>query len=277
MTETAPTVIIARRPRAGFEREFEKWNTEIRDAASRAPGYVGSEAQPPSAAHPNEWLIIYRFDSQPNLDRWLNSAERLVVMQDGQDLIDGPVREQRVAISSVTEAVTAVISQCVKPEDLAGFKAAEAGIASAMSRFPGFVSLEHAAPVQGVQEEYVVSFTFSSRNDLDRWLESPERIEVLGAVEPFIQGSRTLNVIGGLGGWFVADSEKAPRSWKQAVAVLLALYPTTFALSLLQRAFLPESVPWWLALFGSNVLGIAALTWLLMPRLTALLSDWLRR
>lgn len=271
---SAPTVIVSRRPEPGYEVEFGEWVESVRAAAATFPGHVGSELQPPGVAHPEDWVTVYRFDSQANLDRWLESPERASMMRSGDRLTAGATREQRVARAA--EAVTAVMSQRILPADLAGFRKAEAEIGAAMARFPGFISLEHSPPVSGVQDDYVVSFTFASRADLDRWLESNSRRHVLRLVEPFIDGERTLNVIGGFGGWFVAEKEQAPKRWKQATAVLIALYPTTLTLSLLQQRFFAD-VPWVPALFVSNVLGIAALTWLLMPRLTRFLSGWLER
>ena len=271
---SAPTVIVSRRPAPGLEAEFGEWVESVSSTAATFPGHVGSEVQPPGVAHPADWVTVYRFDSQANLDRWLESPERASMMRVGDRLTAGPTREQRVARAA--EAVTAVMSQRILPADLAGFKKAEAEIGAAMARFPGFISLEHSPPISGVQDDYVVSFTFASRADLDHWLESDSRRQVLRLVEPFIDGERTLNVIGGFGGWFVAEKEQAPKQWKQATAVLIALYPTTVTLSLVQQQFFPD-VPWVPALFVSNVLGIAALTWLLMPPLTSLLSGWLER
>ena len=279
MSETAssaPTVIVSRRPRAGVEDQFAAWVESIRLAAAGFPGHVGSELQPPSEAHPDDWVTVYQFDSLANLERWLESDERASMMRVGDQLTDGATREQRLARATDGDVVTAVMSQRILPEDVRGFQAAEAEIGAAMARFPGFISLEHAPPVPGVQDDYVVSFTFASRADLDQWLDSDSRREVLRLVEPFVDGERTLNVVGGFGGWFVAEKAAAPKRWKQATAVLIALYPTTLTLSLLQRQFV-SGVAWPLALFVSNVLGILALTWLIMPRLTKLLASWLER
>lgn len=248
----------------------------LQAAAATFPGHVGSELQPPSEAHPEDWITVYRFDTREHLDGWLDSAQRAAMMQEGVRLIAGATREQRVARPIDTEAVTAVMSQRIAAGQLSGFRAAEAEIAAAMARFPGFLSIEHSPPMSGVQDDYVVSFTFASRTDLDRWLESESRRRVLELVEPYIEGERTLNVIGGFGGWFVAEKEQAPKRWKQAVVVLVALFPTTLTLGFLQRQLFAE-VPWVPALFVSNVLGIVILTWLLMPRLTKVLEGWLVR
>lgn len=272
----APTVIVSRRPRAGLEEQFRRWNDELQRAAAEFPGHLGSEAQPPSEAHPDEWVTVYRFDSQNHLEAWLDSPRRRELMALGEPLLEGSTREQRLARpGDAGSAVTAVMSQRIPAERMDQFRSAEAQIAQAMSAFPGFISLEHSEPVPGVQDDYVISFTFASRVDLDRWLQSAERRQVLELVEPLIEGERTMNVVHGFGGWFVTRDERPPPRWKQAVAVLIALYPTTLTLGWLQRTLAPD-VPWIPGLFVSNVLGIAVLTWVLMPALTKLLDPWLR-
>lgn len=274
---SSPTVIVTRRALPGRDAEVARWMDEIVGAAAQFPGHLGAEVQPPSSAHPEEWVTVYRFDTQHHLDQWLGSERRRALVRQGSELTDGTTREQRVATPlEAGHAVTAVMSQRILPQHLAGFREAEADIAAEMARFPGFVSIEHAPPVERVQDDYVISFTFSSREDLDRWLESSSRRDVLRRLEPFVTGQRTLSVVGGFGGWFSSDRARQPTRWKQAVVVLIALFPTTLSLGLIQRAFF-TGVPWIPALFVSNVVGIVVLTWLLMPRLTRLFAGWLGR
>lgn len=277
MNGPSPTIIVARRVKPGLEREFEQWNARIRSLAESFPGHLGSEAQPPDEAHPDEWMIVYRFATPQQLDTWMSSTERQTLLEEGDRLLDGPVREQRLVQSGPGPgAVTAVMSQRVRPDAWEDFRRAHSEITLVMRDFDGFLSCELAEPVPGVQDDHVVVFAFDSRANLDRWLESEERQRVLRLIEPLIEGERTLNVVGGFAGWFRADEGREPRRWKQGVTVLIALYPTTLLLGWLQRTFLPD-VPWVPALFASNVLGIAILTWLLMPAVTRLLARWLQR
>lgn len=276
MRDPAPTIIVSRRVKPGREREFEAWNARIRAAAEAFPGHLGSEAQPPDAAHPDEWMIVYRFATAAELEAWMASPERSTLLAEGNLLLDGPVREQRLVLTEPgPDAVTAVMSQRVRADAWDRFRSAHAEIVAVMRRFDGFLSCDLAEPVPGVQDDHVVIFSFDSREHLDRWLESEARREVLGLIEPLIEGDRTLNVVGGFAGWFSLGGGDPPR-WKQAVAVLIALYPTVLMLGYLQRTFLPE-LPWIPTLFVSNVVSIAILSWLLMPLVTRLLSTWLRR
>lgn len=277
MSEPTPTVIVARRVRRGAEREFERWAKRVSAAAQRFPGHLGSELHRPDLAHPDEWIIIYRFASAAQLEVWLNSAERAALMAEGERLVEGSAREQRLAEPVGSgEAVTAVMTQRIRPEAEDEFRRVHARIAYTMQRFPGFLHSHLAEPVPDVQHEHAVVFSFTSKRDLDRWLESPERRELVQELAELIEGDRTLNVIGGFAGWFPPPGMGQPVRWKQALVVLIALFPTSLVLGSLQRMLIPEA-PWVLAVLLSNTLGIAALTWLLMPWLTRRLSGWLRR
>lgn len=271
-----PTIIVSRQVIPGLEREFVSWNTRIREAAERWPGHLGSEAQPPDEAHPGEWIIVYRFATAEQLDAWMTSDERRMLLDEGDQLLVGPVREQRLLQAPTERAVTAVMTQRVRPGDWEAFRRAHSQITLVMRDFDGFLSCELVEPVPGIQDDHVVVFAFDSRANLDRWLEAPERREVLDLIEPLIEGERTLNVVGGFAGWFSTGDEREPSRWKQAVAVLIALFPTTLALGAFQRAFFPDAA-WVPALFVSNVIGIVILTWALMPLVTRLLRSWLER
>jgi uncharacterized protein len=277
MSDPTPTVIVARQVRPGAERDFARWNDRLRAAAARFDGYVGSEVQPPGQAHPGEWVILYRFASPETLETWLRSEERAALMAEGADLLAGPAREQRL-VEPVPgpAAVTAVMTQRVRAGAEERFRETHARLALTMQRFDGFLRSDLLEPVPGVQDDHVIVFSFASKADLDRWLASDERRALLAELAPLIEGDRTLNVVGGYAGWFPGGEAPQPRRWKQAAAVLLALFPTTLTLGLLQRWLVPE-VHWVPALLVSNVIGITVLTWLLMPLVTRLLHDWLRR
>lgn len=277
MSEATPTVIVARRVKVGMESEFRLWNERLRIAAEQFQGHLGSEAQAPGEAHPGEWVNIYRFDSPKTLETWLCSDERAELMREGTRFVDGATREQHIAQRDLrSDVVTAVMSVRIAPGDVEEYRRAHVVITQVMGRFPGFVRSELVEPEAGVQDDHVIVFSFDSRADLDNWLESDERQQVLQRIEPLIQGERTLNVVGGFGGWFAVQEEHAPVRWKQAIAVLIALYPTTLTIGFIQRALVPDA-PFVPALFVSNVLGVAALTWLLMPVVTRVLDPWLRR
>ena len=56
----------------------------------------------------------------------------------------------------------------------------------------------------------------------------------------------------------------------------IASTPFTLGITLLRQALLPD-LPVVPSVLGSNIVGIALLTWVLMPWLTRRLDPWLRR
>lgn len=91
-----------------------------------------------------------------------------------------------------------------------------------------------------------------------------------------VEGDRTVNVVGGFAGWFSGPTGAAPKRWKQAALVLLALYPTALVVGIVRDAIAPD-LPVLLAVFIGNVGGVAILSWILMPALTRRFDAWLRR
>ena len=70
--------------------------------------------------------------------------------------------------------------------------------------------------------------------------------------------------------------EGLPPNWKQAMSVVLALYPTVMVLNLtVGRELGAVGVPGYFALFVGNLLSVSILTWLLMPLVNRAFAFWL--
>ena len=271
-----PTVIVARRFRPGCEREGERWLRRLIDVTTAAPGHVESTLQMPNVQHPGEWVIVYRFASPEHLDGWLASTRRHELIEEGRELLDGDVREQIIALTDAATTVTAVASFRIDPAGTAEFREWYRRLHDVLDRFDGFIRSELVEPVPGTQDDTAIIFSFTNRAALDRWLESSERQRVLAEIDPLLESERTVNVIGGFAGWFSGSSSTTPKRWKQAALVLLALYPTALALGVVRNALYPELTDP-LAVLVGNVIGVAILSWMLMPVLTQRFDGWLRR
>lgn len=267
---------MARRPLPGHEREFERWLRRITAASARQPGHLGSDLQPPGPQHPDEWVIVYQFADQERLDGWLKSNVRAELLAEGATLTDGPARVQRVAMGVGDEPVTAVASFRVRPDRREAFDVSYQDLIEEIRTFDGFLRAQLFPPVPGVQDETVIVFSFDSRKHLDTWLDSDERNEILARLDQHLDGERMVNVVGGFGGWFDMGPSTV-KTWKQAAVVLLALYPTVLLLNEIWGRLLPESTPYLLSVLIGLVSGVAILSWVIMPRLTVLLSGWLKR
>lgn len=278
-SSAGPTIVVARRVVPDRESDFRAWDRRIRTAAESFPGYLGSEVQPPDASHPGEWVTMYSFNTVEQLEAWLGSEERSELIAEVETIIDGPARQQRVAALRTTpEPVTVVFSQHIAPANHEAFVALHDDVVDRLRGFRGFLGSELLHPVEGVQDEHVIVGSFTSRADLDRWLESDTRRAWLRQIEDLVEGDRTMNVVGGFGGWFPAQPSQpqGPKRWKQSIAVFIALFPTALLITLVRIQVAPN-MNVVLGVFIGNVLGILALSYVLMPRVTNWLGDWLKR
>jgi hypothetical protein len=269
-----PTVIVARRARPGREREFERWLRRLVSRAGQAGGYVDAEVQPPNDLHPGEWVVVYQFVDAASLDAWMHSPTRATLIADGNELMEPGAREQVVAVAAADDPVTAVSSVRVKPEFMREHRELHDRIVDELATTEGFVRCELFEPVAGVQDDTIVFITFDNRKHLDQWLSSEARHHILRQMEPYIDSERTVNVVGGYAGWFASDMT-VPK-WKSAVAVLLAILPTSLCFAAIRSLLFPD-IPLVPGVIVGNVFGVAVLTWLLMPFITARLDHWLRR
>jgi len=271
-----PTVVIARSPVAGREAEFEQWLRRLVAAARRYPGHVHSDIQPPTDVHPGEWVILYQFADAESLHSWLTCEERDGLIAEGRGLHTAGVREQVVALAHQAEPVTAVASFLLVPGNEARYAEFHDRLIQAMVAFPGFIRSELFPPITGIQDDTVVLLSFDTREHLDAWLDSAERQRLLEEIDPYIEGERTLNIVGGFAGWFGRPGMAKVKTWKQASVVLLGIIPISLVVTELRRRLLPD-VNWLTAVLIGNVVGVALLSWVAMPFLTRLFAGWLRR
>lgn len=70
------TVSISRKVKAGCEAEYEAWISGVIDAARDFPGHHGASVLRPCAATHQQYVIIYRFASYEDCQRWEASDTR---------------------------------------------------------------------------------------------------------------------------------------------------------------------------------------------------------
>jgi antibiotic biosynthesis monooxygenase (ABM) superfamily enzyme len=174
--------------------------------------------------------------------------------------------------------VSAVISSRVRPGREASFRAWEQRIATAQAQSPGFQGYRFEPPIPGVQDDWLAILRFDTEDNLQAWLESPERKKLLEEAAPFLEEFHARVVRTGFEQWFPsADGASAPATWKQNMIVLLLLYPVVFLFGAwVQTPVLigKAGLPFWLALFIGNVVSVLLLNWLL-PWISCGFAWWL--
>ena len=85
---TAPaSAVISTRVRPGKEAEYLQWEQKVAAAQSRAPGLQGYRFEPPVPGVQEDFVAILRFDTNANLQAWLESADRRVLLEEGAPLV----------------------------------------------------------------------------------------------------------------------------------------------------------------------------------------------
>jgi len=275
------TVVITQKVRPGRDKDYLGWQAELNDRCRTFPGYQAAEVVPPVQGVQDDYVVVFRFDTFPRLEAWLQSDARRGLLARGQDLFVGEARQHVVAggARNATVAAGMVVSTRVKPGREHEYREWQITIDHEAARFPGFLGNEAFPPVPGLQEEWVVVVRFDSAKHLQDWLESEPRHRLVQQAAQLWDEARVESFGGGFPGWFTAGRGASgqpalPPEWKQAMTVLLVLYPTVMLLSRFLSPWL-AGLPLAASMFISNVASVAVLTWLLMPLVTRALGFWL--
>src|SRR4051794_31228990 len=235
-TAVGTRVSIVTQTRVAPERnaEFARWQERVNATLAQWPGYLDHEIIPPSPPAQVDWVIVQRFENAERARAWLQSEERLRLLDEiqaaliGQDDIhlftEDPASRQPAPVN-------AVISLRVQPGQESAFLHWQQRIAAVESQFPGFVGYKLEPPVPGVQDDWVTVLRFNSDAELDTWLGSQERLRLMDEAAAFSVDTHMRKVRGGFDAWFTSGSRAgmpAPPAWKQNMIVQLMLYPTVF-------------------------------------------------
>lgn len=123
---------------------------------------------------------------------------------------------------------------------------------------------------------YGILRSFRNENERDAFYRSKSFIRWDEAVKPFVEGEYSRRSLHGLEAFFsnLCITDTPPR-WKMAALTWLGVWPTVLVVTALISNRLADW-PFWLSNGFSNVLVVAALTWVVMPVLTHLARPWLK-
>lgn len=173
--------------------------------------------------------------------------------------------------------VTAIISHVIRPGREQGYEAWFHGVAAAARKFKGHLGVSTIRPLDHAHPEYVVILKFDRYDNLKTWLESDVRRQWIERLQPLIEQPETIQALTGLETWFSLPNQPfnaPPPRYKMAIVTWVGVQiVTTLVAYLLGPVFAP--LPLFINLAISNVLVVAALTYLVMPQLTRLFDQWL--
>src|SRR3984893_16217580 len=86
---TAPvSAVMSTRVKPGMEAEYLKWEQKIAAAQSKAAGLQGYRFEPPVPGVQEDFVAILRFDSEANMQAWLDSPERKKLIEEAAPLTE---------------------------------------------------------------------------------------------------------------------------------------------------------------------------------------------
>lgn len=86
---TPVSAIMSTRVKPGCELAYREWEQKIAVAQTAAKGLVGYRFEPPILNVQADWLTILRFDTQENLQAWLDSPARQAIIAEAEPLTEG--------------------------------------------------------------------------------------------------------------------------------------------------------------------------------------------
>ena len=266
------------RCRAGAEAALLAWQAKMAAAIAAAPGFLSVEVVPTSAS-PVGWRIIQRFSTPERLRQWRQSQACRQLLAEARALLQGDgasdfhEQEAGEAHASVTEVITTRVKAGMEDE----FRAWSARIHLAQSGFPGFRGAYLQPPQSERQGYWTTLLRFATPEQLDAWLGSTERRQLVAESEPMVESWENRRLPTSFAGWFPADpaAGKAPAAWKQTMLVLLVLFPIVMLELRFLSPALRELNPA-LGTFIGNAISVSLVSWLLMPLVIRPLTWWLQ-
>lgn len=177
------------------------------------------------------------------------------------------------------EVVTLVIKHRVKVGFEVPYEAWLRNIVSIAGQQEGHLGVDVMRGKNAGLDMYTCVLRFCSTDAMQRWLDSPQRLELVNEATPMLaDGDQTeVNPVNEF--WFAPQAETgSPPRWKQAVVTLLVILPHTLLVPLLWgpllrlNAFLSNYV---VATFLITLTIVVSVVYLFMPMATRLFAPWL--
>ncbi|MET8649350.1 antibiotic biosynthesis monooxygenase [Nocardia aurea] len=273
MNATAVTVFH----RPADATAFRTWLARLAEIAAAADGFVeacrAADAEPPL-----EPGLSVTFRTARAADEFLDSPRRAAVLAEGESLgFHRRSTDLIIVDGQLPPPGVGVFQHTVSPGRESDFVATEARLVTLSATFPGFdgAALFHA----GGAGRWCSVLRFRTPEHLSAWMRSEQRAAALPALRselaedfsvvahatPFGSTLRTVD-----------GQTRVTPTWKIAMLVLLVLYPTVMTLSRFLGPILDAAgAPPWLAMWLSQIVSVALMSWILSPAVAVCFRRWL--
>jgi antibiotic biosynthesis monooxygenase (ABM) superfamily enzyme len=175
------------------------------------------------------------------------------------------------------EIVSVIVDRKVSPGNKQIFEKLLDGVVDACSKFPGYIETRVIKPKTTEDHRYQVFFRFDSRENLDKWTVSKERLHWVDQIDQVIEKPSHLQVITGLETWFCLPGRTTltpPPRYKMAIVTWVAITPLLIAFNFLFSSLLAQ-LPFILRFVCSTPFIVLIMTYVWMPFVTRLFRFWL--
>jgi len=173
--------------------------------------------------------------------------------------------------------VTVSIARKIKPGFEKEYESWERAIIKEASGFPGYMGTNFLKPNSATKDRYIIIYRFDSYKNACRWEESNIRKKWLEKVEPMLMEKPEHQKKTGLEVWFELpeiETTKPASRYKMAIVLTVTLYFLSVGLNILLRPVLKD-VPLFVNIFIILIINVVLMTWVVMPKVTYWLRDWL--
>lgn len=273
-SDKANIIITRIRVQPHAKEAFIDWQSKLQALIANFPGFLSLEFIAPCKEQPL-WTFIQRFSDFSKAQNWKYSEERKNLFNEWRSnyKIDF---EEAFSEEKNFNGVTEVIVTEIDPEKRNLYRDWLAKIHQAEAKVPGYQGMYVQRPLQEEGRYWITFLQFDTAENLDRWLKSPERQEILKELNPLIKAFETHRIISPFAGWFrsIAKMGAIPPVWKQTMLVLLVLFPIV----MLEFKFLnplTSNLNLSLAIFIGNAISVILISWPMMPIAIFLFKWWL--
>src|SRR5271168_447525 len=182
-TPQPATAIASHRVRPEKVDAYIKVQSAMTDAARRFPGFIGTEVLDPVPGLQEEWVAIFRLESNHAMKGWLESPERLTLVPRIEELLLEPSHLLLLASDDCTEPpVAMVFTHRLAPDKVPAYLDWRRRAIAAQAHHPGYLATELFEP-HGKFDEWVDIVRYDSTRNLSEWMESQERLDLLKELE----------------------------------------------------------------------------------------------
>ena len=173
--------------------------------------------------------------------------------------------------------ISRVVHRRAKPGCDKAYEDLVRAMLEAASHFPGYISAA-VIPPKAEGEDFQIIQRFASQKDLDRWRHSEESVTWHERLWSVVETDPEYRLLTGLEVWFapkLVPAGSPPSRWRMTVVTWLGIYPIV-AFCLWYVAPYLDFLPYLIKVAILTIMVVAAMSYVVMPRLVRWMAWWLK-